>query len=76
MSRTRWRRPLAVSLHEQLEDNGWEYLMFRVHPTHRQLCRSYVHVVKHRVKSLPNPPVTTRPRWRRPLVSWRAVRDG
>lgn len=76
MSRYRFRRPLAPasSLAEQLGEEQWEYLNWRVQGTHRaKLRRGTVLFIKHAAGGRPSLgwAPSARPRWRGLRVSWR-----
>lgn len=76
MTQFRWRLSLVqeYSLDEQLEENAFEYLNWRVRPTHGPRLRSGTVLFlqnSHRVLGWPARP---RPRWRTLRTSWRAQR--
>lgn len=75
---TEFRRRLGYvqefTLHEQLDDNQWDYLMWNVHPIGGpRLRRGTVTFIKHGVTGRPSLgwPLRRRPRWRGVRVSWR-----
>lgn len=74
--RYRFRRPLAqaTSLKDQLAEEQWDYLNWRVRGTHRsKLRKGTVLFIKHAAGGRPHLgwPPAQRPRWHRLRTHWR-----